>query len=111
MSLDYPPDVLETIASHIREDVLASNYDVIKPQRITFVSSVTFGGGKTLTSVALSLAMRAFGLVVWAACARVAFVDVNRARVRARFDEWARERVMRELRKRTTATCAETILE
>ena len=108
MSLDYPPDVLETIASHIREDVLASNYDVIKPQRITFASSVTFGGGNTLSSVALRLAMRAFGLVVWATCALVAFVYVNRARVRARFDEWARERVMRELRRRTTATCALT---
>ena len=108
MSLDYPPDVLETIASHIREDVLASNYDVIKPQRITFASSVTFGGGNALSSLALRLAMRAFGLVVWATCALVAFAYVYRKRVRARFDEWARERVMRELRRRTTATCALT---
>ena len=106
MTLEYPPDVLQTIASHIREDVLALNYDLIKPQRITFVSSVTFGGGKTLTSFLLSLALRAFGLAVLAACGLVAFVYVNRARVTARFDEWARERVMMELRKRTTATCA-----
>ena len=87
------------------EDVLSGNFDLAKSQKIKFVSSVTFGGA-SLVGVLFSLIVKVFALVIVAACGFVAFAYANRDRFVNRFDAWARNRLLMELRKRTTATCA-----
>jgi len=103
--MDLAPDVLAVMAQAMSEDVLSGNFDLAKSQKIKFVSSVTFGGA-SLVGVLFSLIVKVFALVIVAACGFVAFAYANRDRFVNHFDAWARNRLLMELRKRTTATCA-----
>jgi hypothetical protein len=102
---DLAPDVLKTLAVAMSEDVLSGNFDLAKSQKIKFVSSMTFGGA-SLVGLMFRLVVKVFALVIVVACGFAAFAYANRDRFVNRFDEWARNRCLMELRKRTTATCA-----
>lgn len=104
--MDLAPEVIATLAQTLADDVLSGNYELARPQTITFVSSVTFRGQTSVLGAVLGALARALLVTLTLACAVVAYGYAQRAVLLARFDAWARERALRELRTRTTAACA-----
>lgn len=105
-TMDLAPEVLRVLAAHIEEDVLSGNHDLVKPQRITFVRA---SASSSLTSISaawiLALIFNAFIFLAVALALALALAYANKRAVSKKFNAWARERVLDELRKRTTSEC------
>jgi len=108
-AMDLAPEVLRVLAAHIEEDVLSGNHDLVKPQRITFVrASASSSTSSTLISISASLLALVFTATLFlcgALAVALALAYANKRAVSKRFNAWARERVLDELRKRTTSAC------
>jgi len=105
--MDLAPEVLRVLAAHIEEDVLSGNHDLVKPQRITFVRA-SASSTTSLTSISAWILVLTFNALIFLAVALVvvfALAYANKRAVSKRFNAWARERVLDELRKRTTSEC------
>ena len=105
--MDLAPEVLRVLAAHIEEDVLSGNHDLVKPQRITFVHA-SASSTSSLTSISAWILALIFNALIFLAVALVvafALAYANKRAVSKRFNAWARERVLDELRKRTTSEC------
>lgn len=105
-TMDLAPEVLRVLAAHIEEDVLSGNHDLVKPQRITFVRA---SASSSLTSISaawiLALIFNAFIFLAVVLVVALALAYANKRTVSKKFNAWARERVLDELRKRTTSEC------
>ena len=103
-TMDLAPEVLRVLAAHIEEDVLSGNHDLVKPQRITFVRA---SASSSLTSISAAwiLALIFNAIIFLAVALALALAYANKRAVSKKFNAWARERVLDELRKRTTSEC------
>lgn len=106
--MDLAPEVLRVLAAHIEEDVLSGNHDLVKPQRITFVRASASSTSSLTTSISAWILALTFNALIFLAVALVvafALAYANKRAVSKRVNAWARERVLDELRKRTTSAC------